>query len=116
MVIKWGMSDKIGLRTFYDSADGYYMDATDQISQDTSKIIDAEVKKLIEDAYTEVKELIIQNKAKLERIALRLLERETLTGEEVKEIFEGKELAKVTPVEDSLDDFKMGGLPTSDEE
>lgn len=115
MVIKWGMSDKIGLRTFYDS-DGYYMDASDQISPDTSKVIDAEVKKLIEDAYTEVKELIIQNKEKLERIALNLLEHETLTGDEVKLIFDGKELEKNTPIEDSLDDFKMGGLPTSDEE
>ena len=116
MVIKWGMSDKIGLRTFYDSADGYYMDASDQISQDTSKIIDAEVKKLIEEAYMEVKELIMQNKEKLERIALTLLEHETLTGDEVKLIFEGKELPKTEPMADSLDDFKMGGLPTSDEE
>lgn len=115
MVIKWGMSDKIGLRTFYDS-EGYYMEVSDQISQDTSKVIDSEVNKIIDEAYTEVKELIIQNKDKLERIALNLLERETLTGDEVKQILEGKELEKEKPVEDSLDDFKMGGLPTSEEE
>ena len=114
MVIKWGMSDKIGLRTFYDS-DGYYMDASDQISQETSQIIDSEVKKLIEEAYTEVKELIMKNKEKLEKIALSLLEHETLTGDEVKLIFEGKDLKKEEPIEDSLDDFKMGGLPTGDE-
>ena len=52
----------------------------------------------------------------MERIALNLLERETLTGDEVKQILEGKELEKEKPVEDSLDDFKMGGLPTSEEE
>ncbi len=116
MVIKWGMSDKIGLRTFYDSADGYYLDASDQISQNTSETIDSEVKAIIEAAYAEVKGMITKHKKKLERMALSLLEHETLTGDEVKRIFEGKKLKRAAPIEDDLDDFKLGGLPTSDEE
>ena len=68
------------------------MEASDQISQKTSEIIDSEVKNLVDQAYKEVKELIIKHKEKLEAIAKKLLERETLTGDEVKAIFEGKEL------------------------
>ena len=115
MIIKWGMSEKLGLRTFYDS-DSYYMDASDQISQKTSEVIDSEVKALVDQAYAEVKDLIIKNRDKLELIAKKLLERETLTGDEVKAIFEGKELEEPKITEDSLEDFKLGGLPTNDED
>lgn len=113
MIIKWGMSEKLGLRTFFDS-DGYYMEASDQISQKTSEVIDSEVKDLIDIAYKEVKELIIQHKSKLESIAQNLLERETLTGDEVKTIFDGKVLKENKNSDDSLDDFKLGGLPTDE--
>lgn len=114
MIIKWGMSEKLGLRTFYDS-DGYYMEASDQISQKTSEVIDAEVKNLVDQAYDEVKKLILENRPKLEEIAGKLLERETLTGDEVRAIFEGRELVQHQDSDDSLDDFKLGGLPSSDE-
>lgn len=114
MIIKWGMSEKLGLRTFYDS-DGYYMEASDQISQKTSEVIDAEVKNLVDQAYEEVKKLILENRPKLEEIAGKLLERETLTGDEVRAIFEGRELVQHQDSDDSLDDFKLGGLPSSDE-
>ena len=103
MVIKWGMSDKIGLRTFYDS-EGYYIEASDQISQNTSQSIDFEVSRLIEEAYADVKDLIMRNKEKLENIANTLLERETLTGEEVKLIFDGKEITDILTDSDSVSD------------
>lgn len=110
MVIKWGMSEKLGLRSFYDSSD-YYYEASDQISQKTSEIIDAEVKSLLDAAYQEVKELVVKNRDKLETIAKKLLEVETLTGEEVKLLFEGKELETVKSTDNSLDEFRLGGLP-----
>ncbi|MDR1391096.1 MAG: ATP-dependent zinc metalloprotease FtsH [Holosporales bacterium] len=110
MIIKWGMSGKLGFRSFYDS-DGYYLEASDQISQKTSEIIDSEIKYLVDSAYKEVKNLVLDNKDKLEAIASKLIERETLTGDEVKLIFDGKELEEKKSDNDSLDDFKFGGLP-----
>lgn len=110
MIIKWGMSEKLGFRSFYDS-DGYYMEASDQISQKTSEIIDSEIKDLIDSAYEEVKGLVLQNRDKLDSIAKKLIERETLTGNEVKRIFEGKELEEPIVTENSLEEFKLGGLP-----
>ena len=110
MIIKWGMSDKLGFRSFYDS-DGYYMDASDQISQKTAETIDAEVKKLMDESYREVKELMLNNRDKLEFIAKNLLERETLTGEEVKKLFDGESLEEKHEDDSSNSDFSLGGLP-----
>lgn len=110
MIIKWGMSEKLGFRSFYDS-DGYYMEASDQISQKTAETIDAEVKKLMDESYREVKELMSKNRDKLEFIAKNLLDRETLTGEEVKKLFDGEPLGEPKNEEDSDSDFSLGGLP-----
>ena len=115
MIIKWGMSEKLGFRSFYDS-DGYYMEASDQISQKTSEIIDSEIKNLIDLAYKEVKDLVLQNRDKLDLIAKKLIEKETLTGDEVKRIFEGKELEEPVISEDSFEEFKLGGLPGDSKE
>jgi cell division protease FtsH len=110
MIIKWGMSEKLGFRSFYDS-EGYYLEASDQISQQTSEIIDSEIKLLIDNAYREVKKIVTKNRDKLEIIATKLIERETLTGDEVKTIFEGGELPEETRQEDTMSEFKLGGLP-----
>ncbi|MBQ8651347.1 MAG: ATP-dependent zinc metalloprotease FtsH [Alphaproteobacteria bacterium] len=112
MVIKWGMSDKLGLRSFY-STESYYMDASDQISQKTTEVIDAEIKSLIDNAYQEVRSMIIANRDQIENIVEKLIEHETLTGEEVKLIYEGKELEKQAEQNnDIVDEFKLGGLPS----
>jgi cell division protease FtsH len=110
MIIKWGMSEKIGFRSFYDS-EGYYLEASDQISQQTSEIIDSEIKLLMDSSYKEVKEMVTKNRDKLESIASKLIERETLTGDEVKAIFEGRELEEEPKQEDAASEFKLGGLP-----
>ena len=65
-------------------------------SEDTSKKIDEEVRCIIEDCYNKAKKMLTKNKGKLEKIALALLERETLDGLEVEEIITGK---KKTPTE-----------------
>lgn len=116
MIIKWGMSDKLGLRSFYDS-EGYYLEASDQISQNTSEIIDAEIKAIIDQAYADVKALILKNKDKLESIAKTLLEKETLSGDEVRLIFEGKEIPdnSISPSDQIDDEFKLGGFPVDKE-
>ncbi|GHT88223.1 ATP-dependent zinc metalloprotease FtsH [Alphaproteobacteria bacterium] len=117
MVIKWGMSDKLGFRSFYESS-GYYMEASDQISPKTTETIDSEVKSIIDKAYAEVKRLVLLHMDKLELIAKKLIERETLTGEEVRKIFNGDTLfTDDSPNPDPTpDDFSLGGLPSSNDD
>jgi cell division protease FtsH len=87
MVIKWGMSDKIGFRSFYNST-GYYIEEMDQVSQEISGMIDAEIDRLMKELYLEVINIMLTHKDKLEAIATSLLEKETLTGTEIKEIIQ----------------------------
>ncbi|MDR1233773.1 MAG: ATP-dependent zinc metalloprotease FtsH [Holosporales bacterium] len=112
MIIRWGMSGKLGFRSFYDS-DGYYMEASDQISQLTSETIDTEIKELLDVSYAAVKEIVLKNRDKLEAIATKLIERETLTGDDVKKILAGEEIID-SPKDDVLNSseaFALGGLP-----
>jgi cell division protease FtsH len=105
MIIKWGMNSSLGLRSFYDS-DGYYLEASDQISQKTSETIDMEIKALIDDAYRDVKSMIEKHKDKLEVIANALLERETLSGDDVRLVFDGKQLPELESSDESAEALK----------
>ena len=117
MVLKWGMSDKLGFQAFFTSK--YYGDESDKVSQRTSEIIDKEVEELVKRLYEEVKSTLIENREKLERIANTLLEKETLTGEELKKLFDGtytenKQLDIVENKDNNLlDEFALGGLPNN---
>ena len=55
-------------------------------SDTTAHIIDEEIQKIIEEAYTRAKKILQENQEKLNRLASALLEREVLVGEEVKKI------------------------------
>lgn len=87
MIISWGMSNKLGFRNFYDNQ-GYYIDASEKVSEKTSEIIDAEIRTIMDECYAEVVSLMTTNKDKLEKIVQALMDRETLTGAEVKQIFD----------------------------
>ena len=85
-VIEWGLSDKIG-PVFYGQDDNY------KISETTSREIDEEVKRMLDEGYKLAKATVVKNKAKVEKIAKALLEYETLTGDEVRAIVKGGKVA-----------------------
>jgi cell division protease FtsH len=100
MVLTWGMSDQLGPIN-YDSDSGfgnmmYPLPSEREYSEKTAEAIDAEVKKITDEAYRKARELIEANKDKLEGIAKALLKYETLDAEEVKLILQGGELDKPT--------------------
>jgi len=77
IVSVYGMNDKIGNVSFYDSkADGYKM--TKPYSETTAEVIDQEVRKLIQSAYDRTKELLTHRIKELEILAKELLEKEIL--------------------------------------
>jgi cell division protease FtsH len=90
MVTQWGMSDRIGMIQYGDDDEyvflGREVSRAKVYSESTAQEIDAEVKRIIDQAYKTAKDLITNNLDKLELIAKSLLEYETLDGTQVEEI------------------------------
>jgi cell division protease FtsH len=90
MVTQWGMSEKLGMVQYGDNNEyvflGREMIRSKDYSEQTAEDIDAEVKRLIDEAYRVAKKLIDESRDKLEMIANALLEYETLEGYQVEEI------------------------------
>ena len=86
MICRYGMSEKFGFQAFMEPSQ--FSDATlpPAFSEETSRQIDAEVKKLIDDAYADAKRLITENRDKLETLAKTLIEKETMDGREVEDL------------------------------
>ncbi|MFH1825626.1 MAG: ATP-dependent zinc metalloprotease FtsH [Candidatus Firestonebacteria bacterium] len=104
MVCEYGMSKVLGNRTFGRPdreifIGGEYFKEKDY-GEDIAKVIDKEVKKIIDECYEKAKDLLIKNKYKLEKIAIALLEKEILDGQEVDEII--KEASKVEKVKKNV--------------
>ena len=92
MVTKWGLSEKVGKVNYAQEDSGYLSSGKSvsaDISPETSKLIDEEVKKLVDDAYATAAKILYEKRDDLEILAKALLEYETLTGEEIKELLKG---------------------------
>ena len=76
MVTVYGMNDKIGNVSYYDPSQENYF--TKPYSEETGKMIDTEVRKLIDEAYTKTKNLLIEKKSDVEKLAKELLIKEVL--------------------------------------
>src|SRR3954470_19494218 len=90
MVCHWGMSDKLGMVQYGDNNEfvflGREMMRSKDYSERIAQEIDAEVKRIIDEAYAVAKNIIDTHRDKLEMIAQKLLEYETLDGSQVREI------------------------------
>ncbi len=111
MVMEWGMSEKLG-RVRYRSNEqevflGHSVAQSTNMSEETAKLIDEEVRRLIEFGETEARKLISKNRKKFVEIAEALLEYETLTGDELRAIMKGEK-----PTRDLGDDTPTSRGPT----
>jgi cell division protease FtsH len=91
MVTQWGMSDKLGPLQYETTQEGYlgYGGTARTLNSDeTNKLIDAEIKGLVEGAHAKATEILRGNEDKLHLLAQALLEYETLTGDEIKHLLE----------------------------
>lgn len=90
MVTQYGMSERLGHLTFGKRHDQIFLgrDISEErnYSEDTAKIIDEEVKKIIDYCYDTAKEKLLDNKNKLDVLAAKLIEKETLSEVEVTEL------------------------------
>jgi len=98
MVCDWGMSDAIGLINYSNKEEHIFLGGeivrpTDH-SDATAQEIDREIKRLIDTAYERARGLLAEQREATEHVAEALLKYETLTGEEVSLLMEGKPLTR----------------------
>ena len=100
MVCQYGMSDKLGMINYAGESEYYSgreLTRRSEHSEHTAMEIDAEVKRIIDEAYAVAKRLIEENRDKLEAIAKALLEFETLEGSQVEEIVRTGKMSNPPP-------------------
>jgi len=95
-VSQWGLSEEIGPILLGDNEQelflGREIQSRREVSEKTAQLVDAEVSRVIHEAYQRATEVLTENLELLHTVAAALLERETLTGEEVLMLARGEEL------------------------
>ena len=108
MVSVYGLNDRIGNRSYYDSRGENSF--TKPYSEETARIIDEEVSAVIEKAYTRAKDILASNRDKLEALAQSLLDNEVIFKEDVERILGARPFAAPAlaqaPEESSKSDVK----------
>ncbi|MEZ5990040.1 MAG: ATP-dependent zinc metalloprotease FtsH [Planctomycetota bacterium] len=93
MVTELGMSDRVGPVNHTISSENYYLGAeaflSKEISDETARMIDEEVRKVIDAGYERARTILIEDRPILDRIAEALLRFETITGEELQLLIDG---------------------------
>ncbi|WP_375691944.1 ATP-dependent zinc metalloprotease FtsH [Pseudooceanicola sp. LIPI14-2-Ac024] len=92
MVLRWGMSDKVGNVDYEQAHEGYMGNGAGgfSVSAHTKELIEEEVKRLIDEAYQWAYKILTDRHEEWERLAQGLLEYETLTGDEIKRVIRGE--------------------------
>jgi cell division protease FtsH len=98
MVTEWGMSDKLGRLRYTDNEEQIFLGRAvahaQNISDETARLIDAEVRRLIEEAEETARRVLIEHADNLHAVAEALLTYETLTGSEVRAILAGEPVVR----------------------
>ncbi|QLA17025.1 ATP-dependent zinc metalloprotease FtsH [Desulfolutivibrio sulfoxidireducens] len=96
MVCKWGMSKALGPLSYGEREDEIFLGKEllhhKNFSDETSRRIDAEVRKIVEDAYHRAETILTENMDMLHAIAAALLERETISGADIDLLMRGEPL------------------------
>ncbi|HTR77379.1 MAG TPA: cell division protein FtsH, partial [Gemmatimonadaceae bacterium] len=95
-VTQWGLSDAIGPIQVGSNEQELFLGREIQhrqgVSEQTAQLVDSEVRRVIQDAYDRARETLLQNMDLLHSVATALLERETLTGDDVAILARGEQL------------------------
>jgi cell division protease FtsH len=98
MVMEYGMSEKLGWLRYRDNQDevflGHSVARSQTVSEETARLIDQEVRKIIEEAEATARKVLTDNLHELHRLAEALLEYETLNGEEAKRAIAGEDIGR----------------------
>ncbi len=91
MILRWGMSDKVGNVDYAEAHEGYQGNTGGfSVSANTKEMIESEVRRFIDEGYQTALRILKERETEWERLAQGLLEYETLTGEEIKRVMRGE--------------------------
>jgi len=114
MVTKWGLSEKLGPLMYAEEEGEVFLGRSAgsqhaSVSGETAKLIDSEVRSIIDQCYATAKQLLIENRDKLEAMTEALMKYETIDADQIDDIMAGR-----TPREPrDWDDDKDSGTPTA---
>jgi cell division protease FtsH len=105
MVTRWGLSDELGTVAYGENNDevflGMQVNRQQNVSEATAQKIDSEVKRLVEEGYNEATRILTEKREDLETLAKGLLEFETLSGDEITDLLNGKKPNRESVLEPS---------------
>ncbi len=116
MVTELGMSDKLGMISYGDNSQevflGHSVTQNKNVSEATAREIEAEVKAMIDAGYNRAKEILIEHIEELHKLANGLLEHETLSGAEVRQILRGEKVVRAV-VDDPMPENRRASVPST---
>ncbi len=115
MVAEWGMSDELGPILYSGGQDEGYLGGgggASGIAGTTLAKVDAEVKRIVEESHERARKILQDHSEELEMLAQALLEHETLSGDEIKQILAGEELNRATQTKPQTKKLRSA-LPSS---
>lgn len=112
MVAYFGMSERIGNISYYDSSGQSEFTFSKPYSEKTAELIDEEAKKIVETQYERAKNILRENKDGLDQLAQKLLEKEVIFSEDLEQIF-GKRKGGVPEEQQLLIDNNGANQTTS---
>jgi cell division protease FtsH len=94
MVTRWGLSEELGTVSYGENQEevflGHSVSRQQNISEQTAQKIDAEIRRLVEQGLSDARRILRERSGDLERLAEGLLEYETLTGVEIRDLLDGR--------------------------
>jgi cell division protease FtsH len=116
MVKQFGMSDKLGMLLYTENQEevflGHSVAKSQNVSDETQKTIDAEIKHFVDQGYETAQTILKEHEDQLHTIAQALLEYETLSGDEIKDLLDGKPPVREEDTDD-LPKGKSSAVPTA---
>jgi cell division protease FtsH len=121
MITRWGFSDKLGTIDYSDGDGpnvflGQELTRSKSISGQTARVIEEEVRRLIDEANDTARKILTEKKEDWEKLAEGLLEYETLSGDEITELLKGNPPVRSSDEPPSKDDTPTGAVPVTDED
>ena len=117
MVTEYGFSEKLGPLRYNDNQEevflGHSVTQHKNVSEDTTRIIDQEVRRFVEEGKTFAEKILTEHRADLDSIANALLEFETLSGDEIKGLTRGEPIVRPDADEPPPDRKGRSSVPTS---
>jgi cell division protease FtsH len=116
MITEWGMSDKLGMIAYGDNSQevflGHSVTQSKNVSEETARQIDGEIKSLISRAYEKARRILSENVEELHRLATGLLEYETLSGDELRTVLRGEKVIR-TVVDEPAPENRRASVPSA---